>query len=64
MAKNLRNVLYAKGIDIKVYAKIIGVTEKTARNKLEGLTDFTYPEIKATSGILPEYRISFLFEDA
>lgn len=43
MYLNLKCVLYQKNIAIKQYAEFLGVSEKTAQNKLQGVTDFTYP---------------------
>lgn len=62
MYHNLRTVLYHKRISIREYANFLGVTEKTAQNKLKGITDFTYSEFKKTcSTLLPEYNADFLF---
>lgn len=52
MYANLKNVLYQKGIAIKQYAEFLGIGEKTAHNKLTGITDFTYSEFRKTCTIL------------
>ena len=64
MYHNLKKVLYQKDIAIKQYAKFLGVSEKTVQNKLQGITDFTYPEFKKTCNLLlPEYNADFLFKE-
>lgn len=64
MYANLKNVLYQKGITIKRYAEFLGIGEKTAYNKLTGITDFTYPEFRKTCTILlPEYSADYLFKE-
>ena len=44
MFTNLKTVLYQKGISLRQYAQFLGVSEKTIQNKLNGITDFTYPK--------------------
>lgn len=61
MLVNLRNVLNRKGISVKQYADVLGVGEKTVRNKMSGVTDFTYTEFKKTCTMLPEYNADYLF---
>ena len=64
MYLNLKCVLYQKNIAIKQYAEFLGVSEKTAQNKLQGVTDFTYPEFKKTCAVLlPEYNADYLFAE-
>lgn len=59
---NIKNVLTAKGISTKAFAGFLNVSEKTAYNKLMGLTDFTYPEAeKVMEVLLPEYNARYLF---
>lgn len=59
---NIKCVLANKNISIKAFAAFIGTTEKTAYNKLMGITDFTYPEAeKIAENLLPEYNTRFLF---
>ena len=59
---NIRNVLLGKNISVKAFAAFLGVTEKTAYNKLMGITEFTYPEAeKILETLLPEYNARFLF---
>ncbi len=64
MYSNLKYVLYQKNIAIKQYAEFLGVSEKTVQNKLQGVTDFTYPEFKKTCTLLlPEYNADYLFTE-
>lgn len=64
MYKNLKFELYKKGIRIKKYANILGVNEKTARNKINGITDFTYSEFKKTMALFPELEADYVFEES
>ena len=62
MFKNLKKILDEKGITVKAYAEFLGVTEKTAHNKIHGKTDFTLGEvIKTCTFICPEYKIDYVF---
>ena len=62
MFKNLRHALNSKGITMKSYAEFLDVTEKTLQNKMNGVTDFSFPEVEKTLRILfPEYNLSYLF---
>lgn len=59
---NIKMVLIGKNISTKAFAEFLGVTEKTANNKLMGVTEFTYPEAeKIMDSLLPEYNARFLF---
>lgn len=63
MYKNLEKILTNKKITKKAYAEFLGVSEKTAQNKIYGRTEFTLGEaIKTCSFICPEYRLDFVFE--
>ena len=61
MFANLRTALHQKGISIKRYAEILGVTKKTVENKLSGISEFTYSEYKKTCTLLFEYNADYLF---
>lgn len=62
MLKNLREALRRKGISVKQYAEFLDVSEKTIQNKINGQTDFTYPEFDKTCKLLlPEYNADYLF---
>lgn len=58
----LRLAIMKAGITIKKLASDIGVSEKTLRNKLDGVTDFTWPEAQAIRDIVsPGSEIETLF---
>lgn len=62
MLINLKKALDNKNITLRAYAAFLGVSEKTAWNKINEITDFTYPEVKKTcDNILPEYKTDYLF---
>lgn len=65
MLKNLKSALEQKGITIKTLAALLGVSEKTAWNKLNGETEITYKEAMIIKkNLLPEYDSDWLFEVA
>lgn len=45
MYKNLRGEMVKKDLTVTKLAALIGVSEKTLRNKINGETEFTWPEI-------------------
>ena len=59
----LKHELRKKGITNKEYADLLGVSEKTIGNKLNGTTEFIYSEIKRTKTLFPEYDLDYLFSD-
>ena len=60
---NLRILLTSKSISIKKFAEFLEVSEKTAQNKLNGVTAFTYPEVcKIKEFLFPEYDLDYIFE--
>lgn len=63
MYRNLVKILQEKKITIKAYAEFLGVSEKTAQNKIKLKTDFTLGEAKKTcTYICPEYKMDYVFE--
>lgn len=59
----LRGEMYKSRISIKALAKQIGVSEKTLRNKIEGATDFTWPEALTVRRIVnPHISMEELFK--
>lgn len=59
---NLKKALDMKGISVKAYAAVLGVSEKTAWNKMNEDTVITYPEAKTTkTELFPEYEFDYLF---
>jgi 2-methylaconitate cis-trans-isomerase PrpF len=62
MLKNLQAAMNTKNISAKALAQVMGSTEKTARNKLDGITEFTFSEVVAISeNLFPEYDLRYLF---
>lgn len=58
----LRGEMIRAGISILALSEIIGVSEKTLRNKLKGETDFTWPEATAIRKIVnPSLSMEDLF---
>lgn len=45
MYRNLRGEMVKKDLTVSKLASLIGVTEKTLRNKINGDTEFTWPEV-------------------
>lgn len=61
MYENLKMLLEHKNISIVNYAKILGINEKTARNKLNGVTEFNWTEVQITKQLFSEYTYEYLF---
>lgn len=62
MLNNLRAAMAVKKITSLALAALIGTTEKTINNKLNGITDFTLPEaLKIKNNLFPEYDLCYLF---
>lgn len=62
---NVRKVLSSKGVSTLAVAKLLGVTEKTAYNKITGESEIYFNEaIKITDNFLPEYNMRYLFSEA
>ena len=62
MLKNLKTGLDQKGITVRVLAGVLGVTERTAWNKLNEETEITFQEaMKVSEELFPEYKMKFLF---
>lgn len=62
MFENLSRLLNQKRMPIKSFAALLGVSEKTAQNKLQGRTEFTLDEVEKIEAIWPEYTFHWLFE--
>jgi plasmid maintenance system antidote protein VapI len=59
---NLKRCLDAKGISYRAYGAILGISEKSAWNKVNGKTDITLPEAMTTKAeLFPEYDFDYLF---
>ena len=63
MLLHLITAMDVKNISTLALAQLIGTTEKTAYNKIRGITDFTMPEaVKIKVNMFPEYDLCYLFE--
>lgn len=63
MLEHLREAMKTKNITTLAIANMIGCTEKTANNKINGVTDFTLPEaLLIRNNLFPEYDICYLFK--
>lgn len=60
--KNLENALHNEGITQRQFAEAIGVSEKTAYNKLKGRSTISIPESKKIRVLLPKYNADWLFQ--
>lgn len=64
MLSNLKMAINAKNISTLAVAQVIGTTEKTAYNKLQGNSDFTMPEAMTIKReLFPEYDLMYLFAE-
>lgn len=62
MYKNLSKILNDKSVTTKALATLLDVSEKTALNKIRGVTDFTLTEaMKILDIICPEYQLEYVF---
>ena len=64
MYNNLKLLLERKRITTKQYSDFLGIAEKTAYNKLNGLTKFYYDEyVKTCKLLFPEYNPEYVFAE-
>ena len=56
----LKKTLEDSPIEIKGYAKLLNMADRTLYNKLIGASDFTYPEYQKLRSLLPKYNIDYL----
>lgn len=60
--KNLKAEMQRNDLTVWDIVETIGCSEKTARNKINGETDFTYPEAeKVRNRLFPGLRMEYLF---
>lgn len=62
MFRNLIAELARAGMSIEAFARALGVSRKTANNKLNGRTEFTLSEIKKTAALFPNISLDYLFQ--
>ena len=63
MYGNLCNALRSKNVAQKAVSELIGCTERTLTNKINGTTDFTITEAFAIhKNLLPEFDIDYIFK--
>lgn len=63
MFKNLENTLQIEGISKRDYSVLLGISEKSVQNKINGTTEFLYSEFKKTVLLLRKYNADYLFEE-
>ena len=62
MKGNLKGAMQAKKISSAAMAALLGVTEKTVNNKLNGESEFLLSEaMKIKENLFPEYDLGYLF---
>lgn len=63
MYGNLSRALDDKNIAQRVVASLIGCSERTVTNKINGTTDFTISEaFMIHRNLLPEFNVDYLFK--
>lgn len=63
MHRILKAELVKHGISIAKLAQMIGISEKSMRNKINGETDFTFPEAQAIRKVLnTDLSLDYLFQ--
>ncbi len=62
MFPNLNAELARRGMKKKDFAKMLGISERTAANKLSGKSEFTLSEIRKISGVFPGMSMDYLLE--
>lgn len=62
MFENLRTVIVSEGFSFHGFSEILGISEKTLSNKLNGITEFTLTEARKISSIFNKYSSEFLFK--
>lgn len=58
----LRSELDRRGIRLTAVSRALGITDRTLRNKLNGQTDFTWPEVcRINEQFFPDLKKDELF---
>ena len=64
MLTNLSNELQHKNVTQRAVAKMLGLSEKSMVNKMNGTSEFTIGEaLMIRREILPEFTFDYLFTD-
>lgn len=64
MLKNLKAEMARENVSTCDVAKVIGKTEKTVKNKIDGITDFSFYEtLRIRDAFFPKLDTEYLFED-
>lgn len=64
MLTNLSNELQHKNVTRRAVAKMLGLSEKSIVNKMNGTSEFTIGEaLMIRREILPEFTFDYLFTD-
>ena len=61
MYPNLIKLLEERHITPPTLARMLDVDDKSARNKLSGITEFKLSEINTIMSLFPEYRMEWVF---
>ena len=63
MYYRLKNEIDKRGYTIEKFASMVGIAEKTLRNKLNGSTDFTWSEVLLIRRLIdPKMALEELFK--
>lgn len=57
---NIRNAMQTRNMTYQGLASLLGISEKTAKNKVAGRSEFTYGEARKVKTIFPEYDLDYL----
>jgi len=63
LALRLKKVIESRGIPLKSYSALLGISERTLYNKLAGSTEFTVGEFQRLKIIFPEYDVLYLMSE-
>lgn len=64
MFNNLNAEIARRNLKTSDIAKLLGVSVKTAANKLAGRTEFTLSEVKKIASLFPNVSIAYLFDES
>ena len=61
--RNIENEMTRRNVTYRDIQGVLHCSEKTVYNKLSGVTDFTYSEVKAIrDNLFPGYNLEYLFD--